>query len=287
MENKTSTKQKATTRKKTEKQVESKPVVSSQKTDETILVVIPYRGSCAQGREIELAIYGWRKYFRENYKLIIIGEDLPFHLQDDKVTCVTSRRVEPVIGMYRQHLDYVNCFRKVREMFPDNNGFIFAADDNYPVRDFTLEDIKKPKINALEINHDQNAEIFGWNNDKNRTLELLKREGLGTRNYTTHFPCWFEFDKLIALYDKYDMDCNSYVIEDLYFNTYVPEEEPVLLNNDTDCYRFMISNRKQCTAQSMSNAFRNKKFVCNTVDGWSLTMEGFLHQRYFGYHEGE
>ena len=250
------------------------------KSENFTLVVIPYCGEKAQGHELQLALLGWKKYCRFNHKIVVIGEGMPYELEGSDVIFIHSKRVQPRMGMYRQHLDYVSCFRKVHELFPSHEGFIFAADDNYPVNDFTLEDIMVPKITSNEIKYDSNAAPFTWSTDQNRTFDLLSFLKAEKKNFTTHFPCFFEFDKLFSLYDRFDMDRNSYVVENLYFNLYKPSEEPLLLDNGTDSYRYFITDKAQVTPQNISNAFSKKKFICNAEKGWSLTLEGFLMQHY-------
>ena len=41
------------------------------------LVVIPYLASAAQGRELEYAIAGWRRHFKEDFLIVLTGENLP------------------------------------------------------------------------------------------------------------------------------------------------------------------------------------------------------------------
>ena len=112
---------------------------------EKILVVITYLAKEAQGRELEFAIAGWRKHFKEDYLIVLTGEDLP-HFEGDDISYVESPRVPDSEGNYRAHLDYVSCLRKVRKAFPKQDGFILVADDCYAVRDFTLADVKSLKF---------------------------------------------------------------------------------------------------------------------------------------------
>ena len=39
-----------------------------------VLVVIPYLASAAQGRELEFAVAGWRKHFKENFLIVVVGD---------------------------------------------------------------------------------------------------------------------------------------------------------------------------------------------------------------------
>ena len=80
--------------------------------DKKILVVITYLAKEAQGRELEYAIEGWRRHFKEDYLIVLTGEGLP-HFEGEDIAYVESKRVPASDGNYRAHIDYVSCLRKV------------------------------------------------------------------------------------------------------------------------------------------------------------------------------
>ena len=144
-----------------------------------ILVVIPYLAKAAQGRELELAIAGWREHFKEdNYLIILVGDYNPIVDTGNDILFINCPRVKwPGQGNYWAHIDHINKFKKVREMFPDSEGFIYTCDDIYAVRNFTLDDVKKPKVRCREIIgsfHNPNA----WVKDNYRTKKCLERAEL-------------------------------------------------------------------------------------------------------------
>lgn len=244
-----------------------------------ILVVIPYCSQGAQGRELEYAVAGWRKHFKENYLIVIAGEYHPIVETGDDIVCVESVRVEPKEGMYRQHLDYVSCFRKVHKQFPDSKGFIFVADDVYAVNDFDMVDVMFLKQKASNLDDFNPDSTNKWKVDKARTRELLKREGYPTRNFTTHLPQYFEWDKIEKLWDKYDMDNVSYVIEDLYYNIYYPTRIPLQIHIDHDNVKCGVYRSNPCL-EYISNAFRDKIWLQNSPEGWIEELEKALMKHY-------
>ena len=127
----------------------------------------------AQGREIEFAVKGWHRHFKEEHRIVIVGGGLP-DFRGYGVTTVESPRVPERPGQYHQHLDYVPCFRAVRRAFPDSEGFIFVADDCYAVNDFDIHDVRFLKMLAPDFNFDQNSPN-GWRRDKMKTKALLIR----------------------------------------------------------------------------------------------------------------
>ena len=252
--------------------------IMEEKKGEKILVVIPYCSDGAQGRELEYAVAGWRRHFKENYLIVLTGENHPITKTGDDIICIESKRVDPIPGMYRQHLDYVSCFRKVHEAFPDSKGFIFVADDVYAVNDFDMSDVMFLKQRDSTMSASLESPN-GWQRDKARTIQLLKKEGLPIRNFTTHLPQWFEWDKLEALWDKYDMDHNSYVLEDLYYNTYFPTRVPLQLHIDHDNLKCGVY-RSNPRIDYITRAFKEKIWIQNSAEGWIPALDKMLANFY-------
>ena len=75
-----------------------------------ILVVIPYLAKEAQGRELELAVTGWRKHFKEPYHIVVVGDHDPIVDTGDDITFIECPRIDPVPGQYLPHLDMVHKF---------------------------------------------------------------------------------------------------------------------------------------------------------------------------------
>lgn len=240
------------------------------------LVVIPYLPAAAQGRELEYAISGWRKHFQSDYLIVVVGEGLP-KLDGDDVVCIESKRVDDIPGQYRQHLDYVSCFKKVHEAFPDTDGFVFVADDCYAMRDFYGFEVMEPKMQGKDFNYSPDSPNE-WQQDKMRTKRVLQEAGLPTRNYTTHLPVWFEWDKIEELWRRYDMLHNSYVIEDLYFNTYHSKDVTFLLNPN-DPYKYCVSSKSPNVVE-LHKAILTKAWLTNTPDGWSAELDKLLREHY-------
>ena len=240
------------------------------------LVLIPHLPPGQQGHELTLAIAGWRKHFKTPHQIAIMGENLP---TIPGIINVESKRVPDVPGEYRPHLDYVSCARKARAMFPETDGFVVAGDDVFAVNDFTLDDVKRPKVQELWIptvgakNHPN-----PWRRNLAKTGIVCRRDGLETFNWTTHLPHYYEWDKLFALYDKYDCDHNSYVIENLYFNYYQPETRPYLLNRN-DTWKYEVSYTP-LYMPDLLHAFATKVWVTCTENGWSERMEEELAGHY-------
>ena len=242
-------------------------------------IIIPYLAKASQGQELRYAIEGWRRHFKEDHEIIIVGESCNVFFIEGNVSFVHSPRVGAKPGSYRQHLDYVSCFTKVyEEKCQGDDGFIFVADDCYAVNDFTIEDVKSLKMLEPTYNFSHDSPNM-WRRDKAKTKDKLLEGGYPTINFTTHLPQWFEWDKLIALWKKYDMYNTSYVFEDMYYNIYNKDDKPIQLDRANDKIKLGIYN-KDVSEEEINNAFKNKIWINNSPAGWSKYLDKKLKEHY-------
>ena len=247
--------------------------------DKEILVVIPYFAAGAQGRELEYAVAGWRNHFLNPHKIIIVGDYHPIVETGKDIEFIECPRVpDPPAGNYRPHIDHVNKFRKVRERFPESQGFIYTCDDIYAVNDFDMVDVLLLKQNSADMSSDRNS-YNGWKRDNAKTRDLLVKEGLPTRNWVCHLPVYYEWKKLLEIYEKYDCDHNSYVVEQIYFNTYFRNRIPLQLNLNTDNLKCGIY-RTNAEISRLKSMFQNKIWITNGVDGWLPALDRALEEHY-------
>ena len=251
-----------------------KPKVGKNK----VLVVIPYFAKEAQGRELEYAVAGWRKHFKEDYLIVIVGDHHPVCDTGDDIYFIDCPRVDAVAGEYRAHLDHVKKFRAVMKEFPDAPGFIYTCDDMYAVNDFDLIDVKVLKIREEEIQADPNS-LNEWSQNNAKTKAVLRKEGLPMRNFVCHLPVYYECDKLKYIYEKYDCDHNSYVVEQLYFNTYYPTRIPLKLDIDYDNFLCGV-RRSNPRVWYIKQAMGRKIWLQNSIEGWVPALENILKQHY-------
>ena len=231
------------------------------------LVILPYIQNKSQGNEIRLALNGWLKYCEFKYHFIVIGEfDERLKQEYPWVEFIYKKKKNKKENQYNPHLDVQHCMEIIYNIYHKAyNGFIWMVDDNYAIKPFSLEDI----TTTYYLNHsfigreDQPASY--WNHDKWKTRQLLDREGLPHINYTTHYPCYFEFDKLKTIWNKFNMSEESYVLEDIYFN-YFSHPEPIQVNR----IRLGIWSKMDFDGKFQDAVNDpNIKFICNSVEGWS------------------
>lgn len=244
------------------------------------MVVLPYKQSGSQGNEIRIALNGWKKFCTFKYRFVVIGE-FDEKLKNEFpwvkfIDCPTKEKKE---GQYNPHLDIQNKFKAIERLYAQEyDGFIYMTDDEYAIKPFELEDITRIYYHSSNFIGNEKCPTSYWNHDKWKTRQLLDMENLPHINYTTHYPCYFEFKKLEEIRKKYNMLNESYVFDDVYFN-YFKHEEPVLDSK----IRLGIWN-KQIFENEFEKAVENPniKFMCNSVEGWSKELETALWKIIYG-----
>jgi len=244
-----------------------------------ILVVIPYLPGQGQGRELEYAVKGWQRHFKEDFTLVMVGDGVSA-VAPAGVVAIDSPRVAHRAGQYRQHLDYVSCFRKVREAFPDSYGYIRTADDVYCVHDFELLDVLTLKTIG-EIGQNSISVPESWQGDKQRTRAALVEGGYSVHNYTTHLPQFFQWERMEMIWEKYKMDEVSYVDEDLYYNIFYGDRLAVNVHTEPQPYKCGIYRSNPDVAK-IEEAFSSKIWITNSPVGWVPQLDMMLDSYYNG-----
>lgn len=242
------------------------------------LVVIPYLSIEARGRELELAVAGWQRHFKEPFRLVVVG-DLDATVEAcHGIDFIPCPRVPDVgVGNYRPHIDHVHKFRTVREHYSDAAGFIYTCDDIFAVNDFTMDDVLVPKIRTALMGGDSKS-MNGWQRDMAKTRMLCEREGLPLRNWVCHLPVYYQWDALFSVYDKYDCDHSSYIVENIYFNMFFSDADAVEVEG-LDKYKYVASTTRT-DASAVRRAMREKIWLNANPDGFTREFERLLRDYY-------
>lgn len=245
-------------------------------TNPKMLVVLPYRQTKAQGNEIRLSLAGWKKFCKFEYEFAVVGDyDESLVREFPWVRFIGVNRVANVEGQYMPHLDIQHKMEIAYDIYHSQYlGFIYMVDDNYAIKPFDLRDIMTIHYHQPSFIGVQSLPSSFWKHDKWKTRQLCDVNGFSHVNYTTHFPCYFNFERFKALWDKLNMRNESYVPEDVYFNSY-RHPQPVL----DDEIRLGIWN-KRIFDEQFDDAVKNPniKFVCNSPEGWSPELETALQR---------
>ena len=250
-----------------------------------IYVVIPYVSVGAQGSELEYAIRGWLRHFKEKeFRVVVVGDWHPCLVKFKKgVEYLPCPKVHEVqFNSYLPHIDIVRKIHAFLRNYITATEFIYAADDVYAVDDFSLESVRTPKwrlSNVPSVHHTAS----GWALDLGHTHEVLRRYEFPERCYVTHAPVLFESNLFWALSDVFGLADRSYVFEDLYFNIMRPEAERLDLS-DMDKLALYIINYglKAPTIEEVRRDVErwNPIWLNNGVQGWSEGLEQYLKEHF-------
>jgi len=241
-----------------------------------ILVAITYISGEAQGCELTLAVAGWRRHFKEEFEILVVGDKPPVK----NVGWLPLERVPEKEGQYRPCLDICNKLDAVCAYCKERGiaNFIWASDDFFAVNDFTLDDVKFPKylddelprVGLNHFNHFFRSQV--------KTRKLCEREGFGIMDWTTHLPMWLNAKKLHTIIEDYDMVNEGYIVENIYFNKHKPEGEPFKLCLN-DRWKFGVYYQP-LDKQGFYNALARKIWVCCSIRGWGDQLEAELRYHY-------
>lgn len=239
------------------------------------LVIIPYLAREAQGRELELAVAGWRRHFLAPHHIVVAG-DMPA-FEDDSISFVPCPRIDPAEGQYLPHLDIINKIDAALHDFPEYDGFIYTCDDIYAVNDFGPEEILFPKVQDAVMPVVAGDESNGWWRDLGRTRSVCEKMGYSLRNWVCHLPVYYDRRKYEEILDRHDCRHTSYVVENLYFNAYFSNRVPLVLSKGNNL-KWPVQNIGD--REGLERAFREKIWIYNSVGGWSAELEEMLLKHY-------
>ena len=234
-----------------------------------LLVVIPYRKKEAQGNELELAVKGWKKYFKEDFQIVIVGDNEEYLPED-----VIHVHHECIID--NPPLDIVSKLREVMLRFPQAENIILTNDDIYPVNDFSLTEIQLLRVDGLLTDKKNTGKLYSEN--RLRTMNLLEKEGRSLYEYGTHTPVFLEVEKLLALFEKYSMDTEAYLITSLYFNTYFSARVPFVHHLENDNFKVGVC-RPDANLRRLKELIPRKIWVYNSVAGWNEDFQRIIEDR--------
>lgn len=241
---------------------------------ESYLVIIPYLAGEAQGNELELAVKGWKRHFKEPHQIVIVGDWPKFSGNYEFIHCP---RIEPVEGQYLPHLDIIHKIDVALQNFPEYDGFIYTCDDIFAVNDFGMEEILFPKVQDAVMPIISDDEENGWWRDLGKTRIVCEENGYGLRNWVCHLPVYYDRLKYLEIIERHDCRETSYVVENLYFNAFWSNRVPLVLSKGNNL-KYPVQGafiKKEVTA-----AFGEKIWIYTSVSGWCKELEEMLEEHY-------
>lgn len=248
-------------------------------TTDTIIVGIPYLDSGAQGRELEYAIAGWHKHFKEDdFLVVVVGDHHPAVDLYDRTMHIPAPRVAPVEGEYLPAIDIINKMQVLRKAFPKHKGFVWTNDDIYAVNNFDLSDIKFLKMLEPTVRFSE-ADSNPWKACMARTRRVLTMCGYNARSFALHLPCWYEWDKALSIINEYDLRHKSLNFQGLYFNIYYGDRVPFRLNAEHDNIKCGVYSETP-SLSDLQKALKSKIWINNSVTGYVPELVKVLEGHY-------
>lgn len=243
---------------------------------ESYLVIIPYLAKEAQGRELQLAVQGWRRHFLEPHRIVIVGDvpEFPIWETYDFIPCP---RIAPVEGQYLPHLDIIHKIDVALRKYPEYDGFIYTCDDIYAVNDFGIEEIMFPKVQDWVMPVIADDEGNGWWRDLGKTRAVCEKHGYAMHNWVCHLPVYYDRGKYESTLLAYDCRKVSYVVENLYFNAFYANRVPYVLSKGNN-FKYPIQSK--FNPAEFCAALATKIWVYNSVGGWCDELEQRLRKHY-------
>lgn len=241
------------------------------------LVIIPYLASEAQGRELELAVRGWHQHFREQHRIVIVGDMPRFDMPPGYAEYIPCPRIPDTPGQYRPHLDIINKIDVALHDYPEYDGFIYTCDDIYAVNDFGIEEVLFPKVQDWVIPVIADDEGNGWWKDLGKTRAVCEKSGYAMHNWVCHLPVYYDRKRYMEILDRHDCRNTSYVVENLYFNAYYAKRMPLVLSKGNNL-KYPIQSK--FNPAEFEAALATKIWVYNSVGGWCKELEEMLLNHY-------
>ena len=239
------------------------------------LVVIPYKASEAQGNELMLAIRGWMKHFKENFRIVVVGDVDGLELPEVSGGCLEIGVVPHECQTDNPPLDVVAKLLAVIGEFPEVENLIVTNDDIYPVNDFDIIEVMMLKADGLLTDEKKCGKLYKVNREK--TLKALQASDASLYDYGSHLPMFYNVEELIKVIEAHNLTKEAMLISSLYFNTVYPSFVPFMLNMETDNLKVIVG-RQNANLKLLREYIPRKVFVNNSVIGWSEEMEKVIEE---------
>lgn len=205
-------------------------------------IIIPYILGPDKGLELKYTLRSIDKNFQhDNYQIIIAGDN-PGWLNN--VEYFPFERTTKQAN--RNFTDQLLKLYSVLTDLDVTSHFIWTYDDIYFTCPVKLSDIKKLKAVAgfdSYPNHlDRSGAQKNWISTMNYTMKEVTKNGGSNYNYETHLPRYFSRNRVLKLFEKFNLLARPMMISSLYYNYYHKNDIPLCLFESYPGTRFLLRN---------------------------------------------
>lgn len=236
-------------------------------------VIIPYLKSEAAGDELRYALRSWDQNFREDFRVIVIGDredwfspdivHIPHdpHLVLEDCACPAPSMIRnPQADINHKLFTAITAESLTGEVIYTNDDIFLLAATHMP----DLQVLKSFKEDLIESS--TRDTLYAKNN--RATAKRLQEQGLPVTRYGTHMPMVFDAEKLIDVIEKYEALDHGYPIESLYFNELYPDARPIKISGDRTGQILGSAYRHDIDPKAIEEVFATRKFLNCNNKGW-------------------
>lgn len=251
--------------------LEEKKQTGTSDDQEPITLLIPYLQSEAAGEELKYALRSWEKNFKEQFKVIVIGDREDWF--SNEITHIEHFRHQIFDKGRRKEIANPQADVAHKLFTAITTGlvkgkFILSNDDIYVLGDQTLGVIEMLKtFGNLTKLAGKPGGLYREN--ALRTAKLLQATGKPTVRYGTHTPVVLEAEKLLEVLITYKCVEQGTLVSSLYFNHFYPDARGTIgITGGPECTWLASVYRPDPNKALLESAFKTRYYInCNSA-GW-------------------
>lgn len=239
-------------------------------------IIIPYILGPDDGLELKFAIRSIEKNFQhDNFRIIVIGDKPSWLSQADHVA---FDRIPP--QKYRNFTDQLLKLYSLLTEKEISQQFIWTYDDVYFTGKVKLSDLKLLKAVAGFDKYPHHLDNAGagpnWLGTLKYTMKMVTGKGGSNYNYETHLPRCFNRNRMLKLFDDFNLLARPMMISSLYYNFYHRDSEPLCLLEKNPGVRFLL--RSVFDYENLKKQISRHLFTNNDPRLWNPVLKRVLSE---------
>ena len=241
-------------------------------------IIIPYIPGPDDGLELKFAIRSIEKNFQhDNFRILVTG-DKPSWLK--KENHIPFDRIPQ--QKYRNFTDQLLKLYSLLTQKDISEHLIWTYDDVYFTREVKLSDLRQLKAVASFTRYPRHLENAGagpnWMSTLQYTMKEVTKKGGSNYNYETHLPRFFNRNRVLKLFDNFNLLARPMMISSLYYNLYHKDDEPLCLYERNPGIRFLL--RSVFDYESLKKQIRRFMFTNNDPRMWNPVLKKVLSEMF-------
>ena len=167
----------------------------------------------ARGDELRYSIRSVCRYFEGTPRITLIGDKPDWYCGE----YINIPRIpKPADARFHGLRDTIHKLYAAAHHSVVDDQFVVMMDDHYFLRSFSLSTLCVPRITVGWTPKNK----YWWDIAITRTMQALESRGLSTHLYETHLMHVFERDKLLQVFDMFNLQTVPLLRNTLYGNVF-------------------------------------------------------------------